>query len=567
MLIENLHFRPDQQSGPDFEFNHLRRLKTEFPYAFEAMRDTRNLICSSIGMVDLRSASSHLNELDAESNEWKQLSEQLCVAMCRQHDADLDPHMAVDAVEQAMQTAVNALAGYTDPKVGLLSEHASVVGQMSGPQEHHDPLRLLQMIIDPDRFARPIRFEAARKWELAQEALAIHLVEDKNLRSLPFLIDVFNRHIWNGGKEGATETVECVSSHDPKDFHTVETKILKAGEKVALDPYSYYHELRMRRTPNKTLAMWEHRIKPPEHKLLKLIRRRQGTPDYSLQEMHDAIGMRLVFLNAPDALEFEQFFKETLSSAGYSLVEIGRKNTLENGESFQGDSVGSSDKLEVLKAVYELNGTKFEMQLLTLRTYFDYVLADEIAHDEYNIERQAAMLAILFPHAIYGLNTPEVVNEALKRARENKPNSWLTLPPERSALKGEQRSFGKRRQQMGVELIVQQAESATWCPELIIAESSAATSAGMLSNKFRCPTLLINLNDLSSDQTLMSMQALWSGRQTLLFVNVSHTGKTLERIQSLIPEAKTGCLVQQGGTTVDFVAKEEMGGTTWYHFS
>lgn len=565
MFIEMLYFRPDEEKGPDFAFNHIRELKNK-PQEFERFLKVRELICGTLGVSDLTGAVSVLRNLDPDSSQWADLNQRLCVAMCKEQGIELDPALAQSMVERSMNTAILALQRFTHPESGLLADHASVVGQMSGPQEHHEPLALMHMILDPERFTQTIRFEAARKLELAAEALPLHLDEQQHHRHLTTLIDIFNGIIWNGGKVGNTEVVECVSFHDPASFRTSHVVILDEHQKLTLDPYRFYHRLRMRRTPNQILAMWEHRIKPVEDQLLKLMRRRGTDAGYSLKEMNDAIGMRLVFLTKEDALDFERFFAEKVRSANHSLRLIERNDSLENEATFNGDSEGSNSELEMLQLVWELDGIRFEMQLHTIRTYLDYELADGLAHSEYEVTRQMRMLLTLFPQAIYGLDIPEWVRKLLERVRENKLNSWLAVPPKRSQLKLEQRPFGLRRQRRAIKAIEAQMDTLEWTPKWIVSEVSAATAAKMLSEKIGCPVLLFPDLSLIDSSRLSSLIEGESYGNVLVLVAVSSTGQTVERMRQILPGSKIAALVFQGGK-VDFAGEEQVGDKTWYHFS
>ncbi len=305
----------------------------------------------------------------------------------------------------------------------VLAPYSSHIETTNEIQIASNPVDLLLIVFD-DRFHKKARFEAKRKLTLMNLAGSIDQrereteIEKKFLNFLQFL----NDHVWSPSmKIGELEIVYLISQHEEESFSCTNVQVVEENK---------VHEYKD--TPGRKMTLIKRRRflhgtrefpiyvtvrkKPPEAKVLKLLRKNEKNPAIAVD---DELGLMAVLDSIKDVQRFQQHLTR-------SALKINSFMTLEDisdtliGKRYSGNATGSSDKTQMLKFFARLGGMRVEFILHTNQSYLNYLYQRDVAHDEYEVKRifDSGVAELLFPADIYNLNLADIRNQQLRRFRK-----------------------------------------------------------------------------------------------------------------------------------------------------
>ena len=288
----------------------------------------------------------------------------------------------------------------------------------------NDPIELL-LIIFNDRYHKKARFEARRKLQLMNLAASIHQrenetgIEDKFSSFLSFL----NDYVWSPKlKIGEHDPVYLLSHHDKKDFRCTEVEVIERKEAADVQ-FEDGMKLTLLKRRSFEVDGREYPIyvsirkKPPEAKVLKLLRKNEKNPAAAVD---DELGLMAVLNSMADVKIFQNHLTRSASRADSFMVLEDISDTLSGAEKYAATNTGSSSKTPMLKFFAKLGGMRVEFIIHTNRTWLNYMYQRDVAHDEYEVRRifDSGVAELLFPDDIFYLNHQAIRNDMLKLFRK-----------------------------------------------------------------------------------------------------------------------------------------------------
>lgn len=295
----------------------------------------------------------------------------------------------------------------------ILANYASFIEMTNEIDATNSPVDLLLIIFD-DRYHKKARFEAKRKLILMSLAGSIDQreretdIENKFAQFLSFL----NEHVWSRDlKIGELEIAYLLSEHEPDNFTCRNVKVLspdkigtitrRQGQKITL--------IKQRRfqVDGRTIPIYVSiRKKPPEAKVLKLLRKGEENPAVAVD---DELGLMGVVETVNDVKIFQKHLTHSASAAGSLMTLEEVSDTLAGGQHV-GSAIGSSAKTPMFKFFARLGGMRVEFIVHTHKSYLNYIYQRDVAHDEYEVKRifESGVAELLFPQDIYHLDMSEI---------------------------------------------------------------------------------------------------------------------------------------------------------------
>ena len=312
----------------------------------------------------------------------------------------------------------------------LFAPYASHVAITNEVEITSDPVDLLLMIFD-DRYHKKARFEAHRKLSLMSLAGSIDQreretqIEEKFAQFLVFL----NDYVWSTNQKiGEHDIVYLLSRHDTEDFSCSEVQVIKNEDAPALNLGKGMKLTLLKRrrfkAGNRELPIYVSiRKKPPEAKVLKLLRKNEKNPAVAVD---DELGLMAVLNSEADVKIFQNHLTQSASNADSFMILEDISDTLTGGV-HKGSSKGSSAKTPMLKFFARLGGMRVEFIIHTNRSWVNYKYQRDVAHDEYEVKRifDSGVAELLFPQEIYFLNHQTVRNNMIRMFRKQIEESWL----------------------------------------------------------------------------------------------------------------------------------------------
>ncbi len=278
-----------------------------------------------------------------------------------------------------------------------------------------NPIDLLLIIFDK-RYHQKARFEAKRKLILMNLAGTIDQRERETDIEAKFasFLHFLNRYVW--AKEstiGELDVVYVLSEHDPDDFSCRSTTILSREEAAAITPGPGQKLTLLKRrrftAGGRSVPIYVSiRKKPPEAKVLKLLRKGEENPAVAVD---DELGLMAVLDTIADVKTFQAHLPRSAKAADSFMVLEDINDSLTSGQG-RAKNVGSSAATRMQKFFARLGGMRVEFIVHTNVSYLNYVYQRDVAHDEYEVKRvfDSGVASMLFPEDIYYLD--------LKKARE-----------------------------------------------------------------------------------------------------------------------------------------------------
>ena len=295
----------------------------------------------------------------------------------------------------------------------VLANYASYIEMTNEIDSIKSPVELLLILFD-DRYHKKARFEAKRKLVLMNLAASIDQreretdVENKFLKFLDFL----NDHVWSRKTRiGELEIVYLLSKHAPENFACTEVKVIdkKNFKEVTRKPLQKLTLVKRRRfqvNGGEVPIYVSIRKKPPEAKVLKLLRKGEENPAVAVD---DELGLMAVMDSVMGVKLFQRHLTRCAGRAGSLLILEEVTDTLDGGDHVS-SSIGSSSQTPMFKFFARMGGMRVEFIVHTNVSYINYMYQRDVSHDEYEVKRifDSGVAEMLFPLDIYGLEMDKI---------------------------------------------------------------------------------------------------------------------------------------------------------------
>ncbi|MDZ7642448.1 MAG: hypothetical protein U5J62_10565 [Desulfurivibrio sp.] len=330
LLDQNGPFRVEEELGDGRTFtprtrHHWRQLRQAG--LIPKYRITRDQICQLLDVQGLHEISALLTDsqrrAQIESRAYRLLGNMF----------------GIDGNEREIISRINSYSRIADGVINylrakVLANYAPYIEMTNEIDSTRNPVDLLLILFD-DRYHRKARFEAQRKLVLMNLAGAIDQrereteVEHKFLRFLNFL----NAEVWSHkAKIGELDIVYLHSRHDLKDFSCREVEVKHREElPTACGPGEKVTMIKRRCFPwrDREIPVYVSiRKKPPEAKVLKLLRKGEENPAVAVD---DELGLMAVVDSHHEVKIFQQHLTASAARAGSLLTLEDMNNTLVGG--------------------------------------------------------------------------------------------------------------------------------------------------------------------------------------------------------------------------------------------
>lgn len=330
------------------------------------------------------------------------------------------PREIEERVHQYSRTAdavINSL------KIKILKPYASYIATTNEIEVANDPVSLL-LIMFNDRYHKKARFEARRKLVLMNLAGSIDQreretgIEEKFSNFLHFL----NDYVWSKNQKiGEHDVVFLHSNHTEEEYCCTDVRVISAqdGRNIRLGKGQKLTLLKRRRftAGSRDIPIYVSiRKKPPEAKVLKLLRKNEKNPSVAVD---DELGLMAVLDSVADIKTFQNHMTRSASQADSFMVLEDISDTLTGATPYKATSTGSSPKTEMMKFFARLGGMRVEFIIHTNRSWLNYMFKKDVAHDEYEVKRifDSGVMELLFPNGIFNLDHQMIRNDMIRRFR------------------------------------------------------------------------------------------------------------------------------------------------------
>ena len=340
----------------------------------------------------------------------------------------------IQGSETEVRYRVNEYARTADAVINslkskLFAPYASHVAITNEIEITTDPVDLL-LIIFNNRYHKKARFEAHRKLSLMSLAGSIDQRERETAIEEKFSIflDFLNKYVWSKNQKiGEHDFVYLLSRHDGSEFSCSDISVLQKEEvsSIISEPGTKLSLLKRRRftVGNRDIPIYVSiRKKPPEAKVLKLLRKNQKNPAVAVD---DELGLMAVLNSAADIKIFQKHLTRSASRADSFMILEDISDTLTGGL-HKATTKGSSSKTPMLKFFARLGGMRVEFIIHTNQSWVNYMYQRDVAHDEYEVKRifDSGVAELLFPRTIYYLDHQTVRNNMIRLFRKQIEESW-----------------------------------------------------------------------------------------------------------------------------------------------
>ena len=357
-------------------------------------------------------------------------------AECSQRGYTLLTNMfGIQGTEPEIKFRVNEYARTADAVVNslknkILAPYASHVAITNEVEITNDPVDLLLMVFD-NRYHKKARFEAQRKLSLMSLAGSIDQRERETKIEEKFsqFLDFLNKHVWSKKQKiGEHDIVYLLSHHHGGDFSCSNVKVLPKEDAatITIEKGVKLTLLKRRRfqVNHKEIPIYVSiRKKPPEAKVLKLLRKNEKNPAVAVD---DELGLMAVLNSAADIKIFQNHLTQSATGANSFMILEDISDTLTGGY-HQARSTGSSKKTPMLKFFARLGGMRVEFIIHTNKSWVNYMYMRDVAHDEYEVKRifNSGVAELLFPPDIYYLDHQMVRENMIRLFRNRIEQDWL----------------------------------------------------------------------------------------------------------------------------------------------
>ncbi len=333
-------------------------------------------------------------------------------------------HGTTREVEQKIhQYSRTADAVVNSLKIRILKPYGSYIATTNEIEAANDPVTLLLIMFD-NRYHKKARFEARRKLTLMNLAGSIDQRERETGIEEKFssFLDFLNDYVWSSNlKIGEHDVIFLHSSHTEEEYSCKEVRVIshQKGRNIVLNKGEKLTLLKRRRftAGSHDIPIYVSiRKKPPEAKVLKLLRKNEKNPSVAVD---DELGLMAVLDSVSDIKIFQNHMTRSASKADSFMVLEDISDTLTGSAAYKSSSTGSSTKTEMLKFFARLGGMRVEFIIHTNRSWLNYMFKKDVAHDEYEVKRifDSGVVELLFPNGIFNLDHQMIRNDMIRRFR------------------------------------------------------------------------------------------------------------------------------------------------------
>ncbi len=320
----------------------------------------------------------------------------------------------IEGNEREIVTRVHTYSRTADAVINylrgrVLSSYTSYIEMTNEIDSTKDPVELLLIIFDP-RYHKKARFEAKRKLILMSLAGSIDQRERETGIEQKFsqFLDFLNAHVWSHRlKIGELDIAFLASRHDPESFACREVKVLSPTERETVKKgqgrkITLIKRRRFKVNGREIPIYVSIRKKPPEARVLKLIRKGEENPAVAVD---DELGLMAVVDSVMEVKLFQKHLTQSASRAGTLMILEEVSDTLAGG-AYHSASIGSSANTPMLKFFARMGGMRVEFIVHTNESYLNYMFQRGVSHDEYEVKRifDSGVVHLLFPTDIYHLD-------------------------------------------------------------------------------------------------------------------------------------------------------------------
>lgn len=434
VLSSNSIFTSLQQHGP---FAVQKNVRNSTPFSQSTRQWVKNLHQNSNHIAKYRALRSQLfeflgiysfSQIDAliNSHELQQQRSQRAYQL-------LSNMFGIEGTPTEIQTRVYEYAHTADAVINSLKDHilypyASFVETTNEIEMTHNPIELM-LIMFNERYHKKARFEARRKITLMSLAASIDQRERETQIAHKFadFLGFLNSHVWSPKlKIGELDPIYLHSSHAQTDFSCQHVEVLTPTQADMVEPKTH-EKLTVLKRRRFTVGSREIPIyvsirkKPPEAKVLKLLRKNEKNPAVAVD---DELGLMAVLDTIGDIKLFQQHLTHSATQANSLMVLEDISDTLIDNSLYQGRAIGSSAQTSMLKFFARLGGMRVEFIIHTNKTWLNYMYQNDVSHNEYEVKRifDSGVIELLFPHDIFHLDHTRTRDEMIQLFRQQSQN-------------------------------------------------------------------------------------------------------------------------------------------------
>lgn len=295
----------------------------------------------------------------------------------------------------------------------VLANYASHIEITNEVDVTSSPVDLLLITYDK-RYHKKARFEAKRKLLLMQLAGSIDQRERETAIEAKFsdFLAFLNNYVWSSSALiGELDPVYLLSHHEPENFICKDVRVISPGEAEKITPEKGRKLTLVKRrnfqVEGRLIPIYvSTRKKPPEAKVLKLLRKAAENPAVAVD---DELGLMAVVDSAIDIKTFQKHLTKSAIKADSFMTLEEVSDTISGGR-HHNTNIGSSAKTPMLKFFARMGGMRVEFIIHTNKSYLNYMYQKDVAHDEYEVKRifDSGVAELLFPAEIYHLNMEKV---------------------------------------------------------------------------------------------------------------------------------------------------------------
>jgi hypothetical protein len=430
VLSPNSVFTSLQQNGPFRLTEHAFNVR---PLSVEARDWAKQLQLKANNVSKYRALRSQVFEflgIDNFSQIQQLINDPIKLEARRRRALHLVGNMfGIQGTENDIETRIVEYARTADAAIHslrgkILAPYASHIETTNEIEMTNSPIDLL-LIMFNDHYHKKARFEARRKLTLMNLAGSIDQreretdIESKFSSFLRFL----NEYVWSPDlKIGELDSVYLHSIHDPENYRCTQVDVRTPVEVAELtigdsERLTLLKRRRFTFGARHVPIYVSIRKKPPEAKVLKLLRKNEKNPAVAVD---DELGLMAVLDNVGDIKAFQKHMTQSASKADSLMVLEDISDTLTQNEVYHGRAIGSSSQTPMMKFFARLGGMRVEFIIHTNQTWLNYMYQQDVAHDEYEVKRifDSGVVELLFPKEIFSLDNNAIRDDLIQFFRK-----------------------------------------------------------------------------------------------------------------------------------------------------
>lgn len=322
----------------------------------------------------------------------------------------------VSRIDNYSRTADGVISYLRNKVLANYASHIEITNEIDIARS---PVKLLLITYDK-KYHKKARFEAKRKLLLMMLAGSIDQRERETGIEAKFsdFLNFLNEYVWSRDNLiGELDPVYLLSHHDPENFTCIDLQILDPDEADKVKPQkrcklTLLKRRRFRAGGREIPIYVSIRKKPPEAKVLKLLRKGEENPAIAVD---DELGLMGVVDSVMDVKIFQKHLTQSAINAESFMTLEEVSDSLQEG-CHKSSACGSSAKTPMLKFFAKMSGMRVEFIVHTNESYLNYMYQRDVAHDEYEVKRifDSGVAELLFPWEIYHLDMKQVKEKLIR---------------------------------------------------------------------------------------------------------------------------------------------------------